>query len=350
LLKEEATKNMKKFTLLLIPLFVFLLSFTGARAFSVDTPIISDFNPGLKSFSEPFVSGITSENTSVLVYIDGIYYDDAKIVNNAKLDNFYVYLKNKLSEGKHSFFLISRDMNGVMSPQSKEKDFIFTDQIDTPVITKTNFNSSVYISGKSANENFIDLYIDNNLFKTFFIDRNSKNTFQFDFNNLTKGNHSFFIIARDDIGRRSNQTKEFSFFFNKPTSTKSNVVINPVVNLSNPTSEKLQVNQNIKKPSISEEGQIEEVVVEGVDNIENIDQNKPEELNNETNEVDKILKNISEEENKNTGSLDEEGQNQSDLKINLIIFLGFLIAVILWIVWVNREISSEGEKEEKTKE
>lgn len=327
---------MKNLIFLFIPLFVFFFSAFGVNASVLNSPVVSDFNPGLKTFTEPLVSGTTDKNTNVLVYVDGIYYSDAEIIKSGTVDTFYFYLNSLLSEGMHSFFLISRDMNGVMSPQTIEKSFIFSDKLDTPKILKTSFDSSLYVLGESNNQNYIDLYIDNNLYKTLFIERNSKNLFEFNDANLSKGEHNFFVVARDELGRRSNPTQKTDFFFNKKTNDKKIEIKKPV--LSSPI-EPIK-NENIKTPTISDEGQIEEVIVEGIDNIQN-EENKSE----DTEKIDEILNNLNQKQDESVGSLNESGESQSDLKMNLIIFLGFLVAVILWIIWVNREINEEETEE-----
>lgn len=329
---------MKKLISLFIPLFIFLLSFFSVQASEINRPIISDFNPGLKTYSEPFATGFTDENTNVLFYVDGNYYGDAEIVKNGSTDIFYLYLNSPLSEGIHSFFLISRDMNGVMSPQTIEKSFVFSQKLDTPKIIKTSFNQSFYIKGESSNQNYIDLYVDNNLYKTLYIKRNSKNLFEFNDNNLSKGEHSFFIVARDELNRKSNPTQKINFFFYKNTNKKIIEIKKPIIsNIAKPI-----ISENLKKPSISSEGQVEEVVVEGIDNTKT--ETKKEE---DTKKIDEILNNLNQKQDESVGSLNESGENQGDLKMNLIIFLAFLIAVILWIVWVNREIKEEDAEDNK---
>jgi cbb3-type cytochrome oxidase subunit 3 len=42
-----------------------------------------------------------------------------------------------------------------------------------------------------------------------------------------------------------------------------------------------------------------------------------------------------------SGLIDESQEQQSKLKLNLIIFILFLIAVVVWIFWVNRELIKE---------
>ena len=42
-----------------------------------------------------------------------------------------------------------------------------------------------------------------------------------------------------------------------------------------------------------------------------------------------------------TGAINESKEQQGKLKLNLIIFILFLLAIIVWIFWVNRELIKE---------
>ena len=104
-----------------------------------------------------------------------------------------------------------------------------------------------------------------------------------------------------------------------------------------------------KKPSIStnaaHENNEDVVVVEGIDNISEID-NKTT-IEKEKSQLDDILKEINRKNPEDIGAITENGQRQDDLKWNLIIFLAFLLAVIFWIAWVNKEIKEEDSDNEK---
>ncbi len=51
-----------------------------------------------------------------------------------------------------------------------------------------------------------------------------------------------------------------------------------------------------------------------------------------------------------SGMVDESKEMQGKLKWNLIIFILFLIAVIVWIFWVNRELIKEKREQNKKTE
>lgn len=309
-----------KFSKIVLLLLLLLIPFFKAEASSPRIPVISDLNPGLKNFSEPFVSGFTDVGTNVLVYVNGKYVADAKTVHSNNINNFYFYLPSLPPEGLNTIFLIARDINGVLSAPSKEIEFLITRTLETPKIISIDKKDGFYLLAESANENYVDFYVDNKLYKTIFIERNSTNTFYFKPENLSYGNHTVYFVARDSVGRMSSKSNITSFEFVKPKVTVPSTKPNQTKQENKTTEEKS------KTPSISNNGESEGVVVEGVDNI-----NKEEDKI----DLDEIIKQT--DNGTSTGSLNEDGEKQSSLKWNLIIFILFLIAIVFWVVWVNKE-------------
>ena len=77
----------------------------------------------------------------------------------------------------------------------------------------------------------------------------------------------------------------------------------------------------------------------------------PEESkNNEIDEIKNILEQDKASTSEETGLINEAKENQGKLKLNLIIFIGFLLAVIVWIFWVNRELIKERREENIAKD
>jgi len=343
---------MKTIKILFFSSLFLLLSSINVQASTVNKPIISDLNSNIKNFSEPFVSGTTDKFTSVLVYIDGNFWSKAETVSSSDRDLFYFFLKKLPDEGSHKLILISRDLNGVLSPPTNEFDFFITHELAVPKILKASFDKNVYFFGESLNENFIDMYLDGSLFASYFINKNSDNTFKFNERNISKGQHKIFFIARDRVGRKSNASKELSIYFNKKEevnySQKKTKVKTPAI-----TKKKIEQKQTKAKPTISDKGVREiideEIIIEGVSNIDDV--NKTTGKDNDEDEVlDNILDKIHKDKATESGAISEKGEHQSDLKWNLIIFFGFLLAVIFWIIWVNREIKEENNSVNKEEE
>ncbi len=330
---------MKKFKFISVFFVLLFLPLFFLQANSVSPPVVSDLNSSLKNFSEPFISGFTEKNTNVLVYIDGNYWADATIVDSNNRANFYFFLNKLPKEGKHSFFLIARDLNGVMSSPTNEFDFYISHRLDTPLLIKSEFMPSVLVVGESENENFIDVVLDDKIDSTIFIEKNEENIFKFENNTLSQGNHSIYFLARDAVGRISLASQKLEFIL--PKKQQAQIKIPPEEQSSGKTTiEKNTEGLNI--PLISTFGESEAVIVEGVDNI-----NLSPGLSDEQKIIDDILSDLDNNVDDQTGALNESGDSQSDLRLNIFIFLGFLVAVILWIIWVNRELK-ENEKEETT--
>ncbi len=310
-------------------LFIFLaIPLLNLSANSPRIPVISDLNPGLKSFDEPFVSGFSDLGTNVLVYINGNYSGDAKIVTANNINNFYFYLSSLPPEGINNIFLIARDMNGVLSAPTKQLEFLITHHLETPKVLNIENSPTYKINGQSLNENFIDFYLDNKLHITIFIERNSKNTFYFRPEGISEGTHSVYFKARDSVGRKSPASTVVNFSYKKTSQvpaekepTKKPETIKTAPKESNGT-----------KPSITDKAEAEDVLVEGIDNIKDDEQKI---------DLDEILKEIEKENGTSTGNLTEDGNDQNDLNWNLIIFLLFLVAIVLWIIWVNKENNEE---------
>ncbi|PLX20423.1 hypothetical protein C0584_05785 [Candidatus Parcubacteria bacterium] len=329
---------MKFFKISLFSLFLFFLYITPAFAYHPETPLVSGINPSIKTFLNPLVFGETEANTRVLVYLDGEYFSDAEVLNFGDKAKFNFFVNELPREGLHKIFFISQASNGVLSPPSKELDFYITKKIDLPKIINISTGENPMIFGKSENENTVDIFIDGQLFSSIFIPYNSNNTFSVDLGNISKGAHNASFIARDAMGRKSLKTESLAFYISSEGSKGPENNQEEYTEAENSTASKQNENSNnTTYPEISSKAETEEVVVEGVDNINTTTSTSEDLLSSELEDI-----NTSEDqETQEGGALNEDGEKQSDLKWNLIIFLSFLVAVILWIVWVNKEIKEE---------
>ena len=48
--------------------------------------------------------------------------------------------------------------------------------------------------------------------------------------------------------------------------------------------------------------------------------------------------------------IDESRDSQGKLKLSLVLFILFLVGVVAWLIWVNRELIKERQAENQTKE
>ncbi|MCX6796097.1 MAG: hypothetical protein NTW06_01215, partial [Candidatus Falkowbacteria bacterium] len=67
-------------------------------------------------------------------------------------------------------------------------------------------------------------------------------------------------------------------------------------------------------------------------------------------ELNKILKPEKTTKNENSGLINESKEQQGKLKWNLLIFILFLIALVVWVFWVNKELIKEKKAQAKKEE
>lgn len=329
------------FTLLFSALFVFIANPVLA---SPQSPLINDLNPSLKSFDEPFLTGYTDKYSTVLVYIDGVYYGDAK-TNTIGNKTVFNYFLNKLpSDGEHSVFAVARDINGVLSAPGNEYDFFINRHLDSPEIIKKSDGLSI----KSANQNYINVYLNGALFEKYYIERNARNILNLNYSTFPSGENKVFVIARDKTGRVSPKSREFLVYGNNNINESKQNNSKPWQTNTDKETYKEQKPPQISEKAATDSSSGEEIVVEGVDNIED-GQSEKDRDDVSSSSIEEIIDTDKQENEKiasGTGMLDESGNQQNNIRWNFFIFLAFLLAVILWIIWVNKEGSEDKERGE----
>jgi hypothetical protein len=174
------------------------------------------------------------------------------------------------------------------------------------------------------------VFIDKVLYGEFLVENNISGTASFSyipFVALSPGDHLIYVSAVDERGKES---------------AWSNIVYYRVV--------KPEV--EVPRPTISGEAvQEENEGVEVLSEVEEFsDDNEVEIIDNEENindEIKEILNTPIEDQGETSGAINEDRENQGKLRLNLAIFIIFLLSVIVWIFWVNRELIKE--RQDKTK-
>ena len=105
-----------------------------------------------------------------------------------------------------------------------------------------------------------------------------------------------------------------------------------------------------KRPQVDEdEVEVVEIKKTTEDAITTNEKDSSTVKNNTEVDVSEFLGEIEKEETQG-GLINEDKKKQSNLKWNIAIFILFLLAVIIWIFWVNRElIKEQQEQDEKDK-
>jgi len=179
------------------------------------------------------------------------------------------------------------------------------------------------IKGLTASDSLVNIYIDGIYNgKTDYLTNESgtANFFYFPFLDLRSGAHRIWVIAENREGVKSNPSKVINFEIKLPEPIKN----------ANEIKKESAINNTVNEDTNN--------TADENDNKNDIDINRQIDNNNGENSV-----------TNSSGLVDESSQKQSKISPNLIIFSLFLLAVIGWILWVNRELIKERKKESEQK-
>ena len=293
---------------------------------------------------KPLIKGLTLNNTLVYVYVDGTYNGKTEILNDISgTANFAYEPFLNLNIGWHTARAIAEDQTGRKSKISNILYFNIEEPLPAPLIYDPVVNSnSVYnkpfIIGLAKNDLKINVYIDHKLNGSFKVKNDLTGTANFayqPFQSLKNGSHLVYTESVDARGK---------------TSRWSNIIY---FNVSRPITPAISLEAALEEPIVKSEAK---GFVDETDSFFKEPTSPPEEtrtkeidaLDKETkaaddeviDEIGEILQQteLREEE---TGAINESKEQQGKLKLNLVIFILFLLAIIIWIFWVNRELIKE---------
>lgn len=287
---------------------------------------------------KPLVSGLTKDNTLVKIFIDDVYNGQTGILNNnSGTANFAYQPLANLSRGWHKVYAIVEDGAGRVSQMSEVLRFNIELPMPAPtmlkpVVNKSTSSSRPFIVGLAKNDSKIKIYIDKKYNGELTVKNHLSGTANFAYQPvkpLIRGSHSVYAIAIDKRGKAS--------FW-------SNIIYFPVRNSAIAQSareERKQVVANIKEPKELVQIKPESAVIS--DSSGAVEKGREGESKEKT-ALGKI-KNLIGAETKQAasdqGMINEGEQNQGRLKLSLILFILFLVGVVAWLLWVNRELVKE---------
>ncbi len=314
--------------------FLFNISFFNIVLATEELPapvIVTPNESTITGKVKPTITGLTKSGTSVYVYIDGKYNGKTEILNDdSGTANFSYRPFLNLSVGSHSIYAIAGDNNGRKSEPSPAVNFNVelpfpAPTLFAPVVNKNTTVDKPFIVGLAKNNSIIRVFIDQKLFGEFKVNNDESGTADFaylPFVGLTSGEHLVYTTAIDERGKESIWSN--IIYFN----------VGPA-----------------RQPKISAAAAEEKCEGEG----DECALDKPEVLGTEFTPgdeapgtgsssvggiIDEVLK-----DKRDTaapgGLIDENRIRQGKINLNLVIFLLFLLAIIGWIFWVNREIIAE---------
>jgi hypothetical protein len=302
---------------------------------------------------KPLIIGLTKSGSFVKIFIDGIYNGKTEILNHQSgTANFAYEPFLNLSRGQHEVYAVAEDGFGKISQTSEIFHFNIEAPMPAPTMLKPVVNGNTtdnrpFIVGLAKNDSKIKVYIDKKFNGEFQVKNDPSGTANFAYRPikpLARGSHLVYAVAVDQRGKQSGWSNIVYFSTKNSAITESAQEENSdVTNTKAPT---------ISKTSGATEEKVSELTVgqvEPQDNkIKQADESSLEKIQ------DFIGGSIKDRLNNNRGMINEGEFNQGKLKLSLIIFILFLIGVIAWLLWVNRELVKErqmqNEVEEKNKE
>jgi hypothetical protein len=200
------------------------------------------------------------------------------------------------------------------------------------------------IVGLTKNNTSVKIYLDQKLIGEIAPDNNQSGTTNFAFKpdlTLTAGQHLVYTTAIDKHSKESKLSNPIYFQIGativarkpaisqvavteKKTETVSETV-KPAVPASKPEAIKGEKAEVVPKTEIKTEEKVSDRVVQD------------------------LLKQGIATKTEATGLINENKLGQNKFQLNLIIFIVFLIGVIAWIFWVNRELIKERREQNKDK-
>lgn len=304
----------------------------------VSAPVLIDPNEEtITGYVKPLIRGIARSGYAVHVYVDGVYNGKTKRLEHGSgtADFFYRPFLN-LSVGRHEVWAVAEDEDGDKSPLSNilsfniEKPFP-APTLFAPVVNKNTAMNRPFVVGLAKNDSLVRVFIDHKLFGEFKVKNHESGVANFayqPFVALTAGHHLVYTTAIDGRGKESSW---------------SNVVYFSVGG-RNP-----QISKVAAEERTADGGGTrvlgEEFAAEKAD--DNSRAGSAGSAGNEMKYVEDLLRSRESSSTKATGLVDESKENQGKLRLNLVIFILFLLAVIGWIFWVNRELIREQRAENK---
>ncbi|MFH0955934.1 MAG: hypothetical protein V1801_01835 [Candidatus Falkowbacteria bacterium] len=303
---------------------------------------------------KPLIVGLTRSDSLVKIFIDGIYNGKTEILNHeSNTANFAYKPFLNLNRGWHKVYAIAEDGAGRVSQMSEVLHFNIELPMPAPtmlkpVVNENTFQSEPFIVGLAKNDSRIKVYIDKEYNGEFEVKNHPSGTANFAYKPvepLIRGNHLVYAVAMDKRGKQSewSNTVYFSTRDSDIAQSAQEEKSDTVVSLEEP-GEAAKINS--LAPVISDSsGAIEKksesevaVLSEQIEAIKNLNQQDEASLE----KIKSLIGDNAEEKAKTGQGMINEGElNQSKLKLSLALFILFLVGVVAWLLWVNRELVKE---------
>ena len=348
---------MKKLKSLLCLSFVLLFAVifsVEARAEAPAPTLIAPNQTTITAKTKPLIVGLTKSGSLVKIFIDGIYDGKTEILNNeSNTANFAYRPFLNLSRGWHKVYAIAENKEAKVSQISKVLRFNIelpmpAPTMFKPVVNKDTSFSRPFIVGLAKNDSKIKVYIDKKYIGEFKVKNQPSGTANFAYKPikpLVRGNHLVYVVAMDKRGKQSAWSNIVYF------SSRNSAIAQSAQEEKKAAVAKIEEPKEVVKiesgtPVISKSsGVIEKKLdepaavkpepAEAVKKLKQQAEANPEKLKS-------LIGNNTREKAKNSQGLIDEGKlNQGKLKLSVVLFILFLVGVVAWLLWVNRELVKE---------
>lgn len=304
---------------------------------------------------KPLIQGLTVSGTMVHVYIDGVYNGKTKLIENKSgTANFAYEPFLNLTVGKHSVYAVAENSQGKKSKISNISHFKIEPPLPPATLIKVIENKvdqeRPIVTGLVKNDLFVKVFVDKEINGMFKVKNHDSGTANFAYtvkSKLAPGKHLVYVVTIDNRGKES-------VWSNFVTATVANELLEPII--SEKAAEEIiikddqEIKINKKNDSVAESEPVKLETEDKNNQVENkeVETNAPT-LQNQKNskiddEVEDILNTkISTTSEQASGAINEDEVNQGK-SFSVLIFTIFLIAVISWIFWVNKELIKEKSK------
>jgi hypothetical protein len=333
-----AKRESKEIVVLLFLVFsIFCLLPSQVQAQAITAPTINSISAIDNNTTA--IEGTTVINTDVMLFLDNRFIGSVTTNLSESLSvnvGFSYILKKDLANGQHILSAIAHDsktqtISDYSRPfifiVSEKKEISASDQADNeasknlppaPVLQDpplVNNDGRLVIVGWVKNDLKINIFLDEKPLVSFLANNNETGTANFGYvlrQILANGGHLLYATATNSHNEESSRSNYLYYLAGSSDNNKE-----------------LPDRKTSKPAEISEENKTSD----SVDNA-----------------LSDILKQKQSNNNDKSGMVDEKKEMQGKLKWNLIIFILFLIAVIIWVVWVNRELIKEKREQNKKPE
>lgn len=278
---------------------------SGSETKTLSAPtLISPNTATIIGKSRPTIIGYTVGGTNVEIFIDEVYVGETGTTSDSLITaNFSFVPDNDLAVGQHQVFAVAKNEKEQRSTASEPLTFNIEDKLPAPILeepiaNQDNLYKPLFV-GLTYSQTGVFIYVDDKLVGRAKVEKKESGVTSFAYQvqePLTKGGHLVYTVAIDQRGKESDRSNYVYFFAGERTAAEAASSDNSTDKTGSDDLSPILDNQ--KDSATADDG----------------------------------------------GMINESKEKQGALKWNIVIFLGFLIAVIAWIFWVNRELIKEKRK------